>query len=98
MNTTERPIIKMKDKTITIDKATQIVPELDNMMGSLGYWMQEWKQLHGQTEDIMNESNARGWSWIEHLEHMSDLCDDIGKFLEARLQGGLPSLEELAAR
>jgi hypothetical protein len=29
---------------------------------------------------------------------MSDLCDDIGKFLEARLQGGLPSLEELAAR
>ena len=63
---------------------------LKSVLSSLGFWMQEWKQLHDQTEDIMNESNARGWSWIEHLEHISDMCDDIGKFLEAHLEGGLP--------
>lgn len=101
MDTTERPIIKMKDKSITrwtgartasvtISNETQIIEDFDNVLSSLGFWMQEWKQLHDQTEDIMNESNARGWSWIEHLEHMLAMCDDIGKFLEAHLEGGLP--------
>lgn len=79
----------MKNETITVDKSTVIVADHGDVGGSLGMWMAEWEDLFDQTDEISDESFGT-LAWTEHVEAKAELADQIGLFLVAHLEGGLP--------
>tara|TARA_Y100001951_G_C11156419_1_gene192208 strand:+ start:49 stop:282 length:234 start_codon:yes stop_codon:yes gene_type:complete len=73
--------------TITIDIATLITPDHGDLCGSLGMWMSEFNDLHEQEDEV---DCRLVHEWTEHLEAKLELCNRMGEFLAANLEGGLP--------